>query len=143
MSDFSSAKVGDRVWSSRFGYGVVETVTSTPIGLHPNSDTKMGIKFDNQWAWYLIDGKQNGHDAFPTLFWDEVKITPPPKPKRKVKKVVEGWVNLYGESPDFKLPTSFGIFPTKEEAIRGRMECDFPRYKGGPIFIRHEYEVEE
>jgi hypothetical protein len=59
-------------------------------------------------------------------------------PKPKVKKVVEGWINVYL----YGGPTiGEGIWRTQEEACNVR-SCG-REYLGGPRFIRHEYEVEE
>jgi len=77
MADFSQAKVGDKVWSPMFGWGIVINRTSVKsITVQPKEGTQYWL-FTNDGRLhlyaYLIDGPQ-------CLFWDEVKIVPPPKP---------------------------------------------------------------
>lgn len=118
---FKDAKVGDRVWSVGNGWGTVRRITR---------DEKFPIKvaFDNgDTGSFILDGKEFVDNSYPTLFWDEVKITPPPRPKRKEKRVIEGYLNIY--------PT---IYTSKEQAIAGQG----PNALGEPFFVHHEYEVE-
>ena len=49
--------------------------------------------------------------------------------KKKVKKVIEGWVNIYGFGYD-----QGGLYHTKEEATKERCVG----FLGEPLFIRHE-----
>ena len=78
---FKEAKVGDKVWHSAFGWG---SITEKDIF----SSNKFRTDFEFYAGWFSLDGKGNS-DKYQTLFWDEVKIIPPPRPKRKVKKVIE------------------------------------------------------
>ena len=39
---------------------------------------------------YTFDGKYATTDMYPTLFWDEVNIVPPPKPPKNVLNVKVG-----------------------------------------------------
>jgi hypothetical protein len=79
---FESAKVGDRVWSMRHGWGVV-----THIG-----DNKIYTRFENQ-IWdcvFTICGRFSAEDLNPTLFWNELKFDIPQKPiKMKLIHSVE------------------------------------------------------
>lgn len=87
---FEKVKIGDKVWDFMREWGMV---TSIDAGLddcggvivYPIHVTFGAIKLQ-----YSYDGKYNvcGNR---TLFWDEVKIQAPPRPKRMVKKV--GWVH--------------------------------------------------
>jgi hypothetical protein len=84
---FRDAKVGDRIWNVVQGWGEVIQIDNDPI--YP-----LGIQFENGITEkFTLDGKGNRRDKYPCLYWDEIQITPPPKPKRKVKRTVEGWVN--------------------------------------------------
>lgn len=136
---FEKAKVGDRVWSIRHGWG---TVTSNFFGR--SNPYVLSILFldrdgDERYIGYTVDGRENHNDEFPSLFWDEVKITPPLRPKRKVKKVVEGWVNLY--APRYCAPgKAMGpIYETEGQADKAASDNRLGRAK----FIEHEYEVDE
>lgn len=74
MCDFKDAKVGDRVWSVRFGWGEV-------VALHTGVPYPIQARFVNFTHRYSYNGVYID-DGLPTLFWDEVKIIPPPKPKK-------------------------------------------------------------
>ena len=74
---FHDAKVGDRVWSIEFGWGKITDI----------SIDKLLVCFKgNSSVAYHHTGQYFYANANPTLFWDEVTITPPPKPKCKVQK---------------------------------------------------------
>ena len=96
-SYFDGVKVGDRVWSyDKQKWGTV-------TGTHCDSSFPIVVNFSD-----VIDEvlPENMAELFPfsytgrgpyqtgqTLFWDEVKITPPPRPKRKVEKTIH--INLH------------------------------------------------
>lgn len=116
---FENAQVGNIVWDEfRQEYG--------HIYLIHNSILCVGFK-NNISKHYTDSGKEVGY-AIRTLYWD--KLILPERPKRKVKKVVEGWTNLY--------PTN-SLYPSEEladsRALNNRL--------GKAHFIHHEYEVEE
>ena len=93
MSDttFENAKVGDRVWSVEFGWGVV--VDKKKDVFYVNF-TKRTYTKEN--VFYSFDGKAFKIErSNQTLFWDEIKIVPPARPKRKVVKTVERWAVVY------------------------------------------------
>lgn len=70
---FKNAEVGDKVWSVGHGWGKITHID--------NDDTyPLKVKFDGDSATYTLEGKFYKDDLNPTLFWDEVKIVPPPKP---------------------------------------------------------------
>jgi len=87
VKDFKDCEVGDAVWSMCHGWGKVNGIGST-------SDLfSVCVLFtDGHSTAYTVEGRDYRHNKN-TLFWDEVKITPPPKPKKEV--TVEGWMNLY------------------------------------------------
>ena len=79
---FENAKVGDRVWSVEFGWGRVDSV-------HPYKEV---IFQNNQMYRFNSDGSRFFMlKVNQTLFWAEIKIDPPERPKRKVSQVVERW----------------------------------------------------
>ena len=80
MDDFSTVKVGDRLWSSLCGWGVVIDTCRMPIIIR--SELTNDIHSFTKDGKFYINGLQ-------CLFWDEVKIVPPPKPKEKVILVME------------------------------------------------------
>jgi hypothetical protein len=86
---FENARAGDRVWSVEYGWGTVESVSK---GVYP-----VVVSFDcGIDVTYTFSGMPRS-SGLQTLFWDEVKIEAPPRPKRKVVKKVEKWVNIYPE----------------------------------------------
>lgn len=70
MAKFSNAKIGDRVFSVQFGWGIVE-------GFHKTIDNHelIKVKFSNRdFEYYFKDGRVNITDVNPTLFWNEVDL---------------------------------------------------------------------
>ena len=131
MSDkpyFDGIKVGDKVYSMAYGWGVVCHLWAR--GLYP-----LEIKFTSGKGAYTLDGEQYLGEL-QTLFWDKPEFTPPPRPKRKVKKTIEWWVNVYpggclGHGQE-----------TKEEADKAAIGSIY----GSPVAcvkLTGEYEVEE
>jgi hypothetical protein len=136
MNDFSEAKVGDRVWNIGLGWGTINNIIKTHT-----TDYPIAILFDcGEEEEFTKDGRFWLRHKHPTLFWDEVKIIPPPRPKRKVKKVVEGWIFLWPDTCSNVVAAASSVYPTKEEAERVCVKNDA---LGPPCFIRHEYEIEE
>jgi len=80
---FTGVKVGDRVWSCVYGWGYIDDI----------SEPCFRVMYDvkNEWERFESTGKAETFQL-QTLFWDEVTIIPPPKPKRMVKKELQGWV---------------------------------------------------
>lgn len=120
---FREAKVGDRVWSLLNGWGVI-------IDIAPECAYPLRVKFKDDSQYFNLEGKTWDIHYSPTLFWDEVKIEAPPRPKRKVKKVIKGWMNIY--------PNTI-LHDTKDSADCGA----FAFRLGEAVYIHHEYEVEE
>ena len=84
MAYFDGIKVGDRVYDMRDGWGSANIVCS-PVS------PRLLIFFDNGMArQFSLDG-QFAPQCPQSLFWDKPEFTPPPRPKRKVKKSLEGW----------------------------------------------------
>lgn len=135
---FRDAKIGDRVWSIEFGWGhVYEIDNRDPTG------RPLIVQFATRREQYCSDGRRfNRGCRYPGLYWDEVKIAPPPKPKRKVKKVAEGYLQIteYRTHDNTAFWVS-NLFETKQDAISHAKNTG--SLAGDPIFIRHEYEVEE
>lgn len=73
MTTFETAKVGDRVWCLLHGW-------------HPIIDTQHNVNYPilTRKGSYTIDGRNYSNNGR-VLFWDEVIITPPPKPLPKLE----------------------------------------------------------
>jgi hypothetical protein len=86
---FENARAGDAVWSLEFGWGEIAAIVK-------GSGYPVCVRFDDddRLEKYLFDGKIYRHRN-QTLFWDEIPIIAPPRPKRLVTKTVEGWGNVY------------------------------------------------
>ena len=102
MSDFKYAKVGDRLYSLVHGYVQVVEVKSYPQELI----CRRGDGLLDEWQF---DGRHFPTDENPDLYWDRPKIISPEKPKRKVKKTIEGWLNVYPEH-------GYDLHSSKEQA---------------------------
>lgn len=106
MSDkiktFRNAKVGDRVWSIRFGWGKITEVL-------PRELYSIVAGFNNTSSSFTFDGKYDSTDINPELFWNEFKIPPEafvkPQPKLEVDTKVWVW-----ECPDTKYKRHFYEF---------------------------------
>jgi hypothetical protein len=87
-AQFADVKKGDKVWSINHGWGKVTSRHSTTFCVY--HETK------NKTIWYTLNGERRyKDDQGQTLFWDEITVTPPPKPQREVVHEVERWVNVY------------------------------------------------
>ena len=89
MTTFEDAKVGDRVWCLYFK----EWSTITDIKMERTYPIQTGLDS------YTIDGRMNMESRGRLLFWDEVTITPPPKPlpRLEVDTKVLVWDTQDGE----------------------------------------------
>ena len=116
-----NARPGDRVWSMRHGWGVVEVVNDT--------DYPITVKFDFCYKTFTFQGLEYEEDLIQVLFWDEVKIVAPPRPKRKVKTVV-AWANIY-DANEVIYDTKFNA---DSKAGQDRIAC---------VKLVGEYEVKE
>lgn len=69
MAKFSNAKVGDKVFSSIFGWGKI-------VGIYNECICSVQVEFDNgDTVGYMFDGRRFGDDdKYPTLFWNEFHI---------------------------------------------------------------------
>ena len=99
---FKNAKVGDKVWCMRRGWGVI---THTEQGKrHP-----IGVKFsDRSFTSYTSDGKEYINDITPVLYWDELTIVPPKKPLPNL--AVDTKVLVWDEGGNSKIRAHFHSF---------------------------------
>ena len=71
---FETAKVGDRVWSIKEGWGKVYRIDDDP-------NYPLVVKYDGgEYDTFTFGGYVLKADRKQTLFWDEVKIEAPVKP---------------------------------------------------------------
>lgn len=87
-SNFSSVKVGDRLWlriATFEGWGTVSRVTLDPP---PYSSICVSYSSYPNMIWITKNGKEYSHGS-QVAFWDEVHIIPPSRPKRLVKKMMK------------------------------------------------------
>lgn len=71
---FETAKVGDKVWCMRFGWGEIrntEASTAYPIAVYFPED---------EFETYTAGGLYDEDDITQSIFWDEVVIEAPVKP---------------------------------------------------------------
>ena len=101
MADFSTARVGDKVWHIHKGWGKIvdqyeSYIVFAPDNV-PNDTTRCNVS----------DGRWISSDVEPSLFWGPITITEPPAPIR-MKKVKVTVVPYRDES----LTTKMGICTT-------------------------------
>jgi hypothetical protein len=95
---FEGIMVGDKVWSIRYGWGTVYRIKENEYGRHYDFPIIVQFESTKFVINYNYDGYYNKKHAVPDLYWDEVKITPPQKPKKK--KEIDGYiVGAYDDSP--------------------------------------------
>lgn len=80
---FAGIKVGDRVWSVVYGWGEVTNIHENYFPIE--------VRFDSGGRDQYLTTGVSEEDQLQTLFWDEVKITPPPKPKRMCSVKMDGY----------------------------------------------------
>lgn len=131
MPDFSKARVGDRVYSMKHGWGTIVAIKNNvdhPIKVHLDDEDRVPVSC-------TFEGKHYSMDESPTFFWSKPEISDPPAPKRMVKRKVEGWVNLYRDGQ-----VSYQLL-SKDEADMDKVTLS--RNCIGQVFISHEWEEEE
>ena len=99
---FKDAKVGDKVWDIRRGWGkVVSNEWSDPYHIL--------VEFNNfRSATFNIEGKQLVEDTNPTLYWDEFRIIPPKKPLPDLD--IDTKVLVWDDEDDTKTRAHFHSF---------------------------------
>jgi len=140
-TDFSKARIGDKV-ADRFmqKWGIID-------GIYKNDVSRIHVNFGGKILYYMKDGRISEDHTIPALVWDMQKPEDdwsilPEMPKRTVKKKIEGWINVYPKA-EYNYGDLFTlgdvIHKTKEKALKSRTVDAL----GEPLFISHEYEVEE
>ena len=71
------AKVGDKVWDTRKGWGVVDETRYS-------NEYPILVNFGHDFESYTLEGYYFEDDVNPSLFWDEIVIEAPPKPLPKL-----------------------------------------------------------
>jgi hypothetical protein len=100
---FEKAKVGDKVWDYRYGYGIVESVESQHFG----SITYIFEQGPYKGCSNVLDLAGKDDEGVRYLFWDEIKFEVPVQPPRM--KLIHGV-----EVPDISFKPSYGecyVFP--------------------------------
>ncbi|MCI4409003.1 MAG: hypothetical protein JHC26_07915 [Thermofilum sp.] len=83
MTTFENAKIGDRVFSHTFGWGVIDEINE-------DSSYPIMVSFDTDYDSFTMEGVYRKGTPIQCLFWDEVKIEAPKKPiKMKLVNGVE------------------------------------------------------
>lgn len=106
---FSNAKVGDVVWSSMYGMGVISDIresSSYPIYAIFEKLNKFNAKFDTS---YSISGTR-GDSEYQTLFWQEFEIPKEAFVKPLPKLEVDTKVLVWDNDTDYKHKRYFSRF---------------------------------
>ena len=78
MTTFEDAKVEDRVFDIKHGWGFISKI-------YPKNMRPVTVQFSKYDRSYMFSGKYSETDKNQVLFWDEVTITPPEKPLPKLE----------------------------------------------------------
>lgn len=100
MTTFETAKVDDKVFDIKHGWGLISKV-------FPKNMRPITVQFRCTNRSYMFNGKYSETDRNQVLFWDEVIITPPskPLPKLEVDTKVLVW-----EHGSYKIKAHFSHF---------------------------------
>lgn len=126
-NDLTGVRVGDKLWDAAEGEWV-EVISINGSATYP-----IAVKNENRYInGCTMSGCSWLDGGVPRYYWDKVEIIPPPRPKRKVKKTVELWANIY---PNGGMLT----WDTKKDADSNASSNRL----GEAHHIIHEYEAEE
>jgi hypothetical protein len=122
-NDLSKAQKGDQLWN------YFEQRWETVEEVNPNYEYSIAFEGKNNCDF---NGRELACDVVPTYFWNEIHFDIPERPKRKVKKTLEWWINCYPEG-------QLGIHESKKSAD----SVLSPKRIGEAVHIVKEYEIEE
>lgn len=80
MKKFRTAKVGDKVWCVKFGWGVIASISHD--GIYCIKVEYIDMQGMTQYYSFTLDGKDYPSDANPILFWNEIKLPTTEEDKR-------------------------------------------------------------
>lgn len=131
--DFSDVEIGNRVFHIAYGWGTVGQIST---------DTFKVTFINGAEEWFWFDGKSNRTHYNPSVFWDEIKIVSPPKPKRKVEKTIEGWLNIYPDPMIDKTIVASVRYLYVSQEIANNV-ADIFRRLGEACHVTHKYTIGE
>lgn len=120
---FANIKVGDSVYDWLRGEGVI--TNTNHCHSHP---LLVNFGKTRSTTYYTLGGVAIHCDK-QSLFYSKPVFDLPPPPKRTVKKVVEGWMNIYKH-------TVIGLYDTEVDADKATSKDRL----GKAHLIRHEYD---
>lgn len=135
MNKFDKAQVGDKVYSLLHGYGVITEVSS------PSRLITVDFNGNASNRKYYLDGKYQVNDYEPTLFWNRPLTPDDPAPKRKVKKTLVRYCNLYKAGGEVYASVAYSTQKLAHQAWQGVGPFTIVILKEQPITF--EYEEEE
>lgn len=128
---FKEAKVGDRVWHIIYGWGTIITIEHRWL-----APIEFRYDYEGNIDRVNFDGKYEDIELFPSVFWGPIELKEiPQRPKRFVKKKIEGWANIYE-----RRPVSLIVYPFPQDAQKGAMHG---RLGNKSYWVSFEIEVEE
>ena len=84
-TDFTDARVGDKVYYYPKGEGVITHIYQTSPRPAP-----ITVYVGNNYYFFRMDGKVHEHDTHQSLFWSKPDIIAPPMPVRKKTITIMG-----------------------------------------------------
>jgi len=108
-NDLSKAQKGDEIWN--YFAQVWETVENIEFGDGLPIKIEGGNECD-------FSGRETRDDVGPTYFWNEIHFDIPERPKRRVKKEIQIWLQ-FGNDGTFRGTTEIETF-AKEWIREGR-----------------------
>lgn len=128
ISDFSNAKVGDKVFEVGRGWGMI-------IAVSPGSLWAIEVEFDhdhNKTEEYTIDGRLYIEYETPSLFWDNPikEVLAPPV----IEKSITVYANIYPKS----MVVHSAVATAKEDATDGALGVAVPVTITAAVPANHE-----
>ena len=131
---FETAQVGDKVFDIKHGWGLIIEIFSKNM----RPITVQFSKCDRR--SYMFNGKYSETDKTQVLFWDEVIITPPPKPLPKLE--VDTKVLVWDISPTEKTKAYFSHFDKHGKAVTFRYgKTSWSRNNDETLFTWQHWEL--
>jgi hypothetical protein len=140
-SDFSGARVGDRVWSMNWGWGTIARDCTKTYSTPTNNYFKVDFGTE-KYLQYNIEGRKAiigvGYEPKQTLFWDEIEFEIPDPPKREVKVRCKGYVNVWFDRGSV-WPNPIPATEALAEGVEVTFELTIPEER--LVELPFEYEV--
>lgn len=133
---FANARPGDEVMAFPHGNGVVKLNLATDeTNLNDGTGYPIVVEFANgHEVRYTLDGYQFRGAKLPSLYWRGTYLCEAPPPRRKVKKTITRWTNIYSNG-------FASFYKTREDAEGSKHHFDYPYVTTVMVTVPYEEEI--